>query len=180
MHKIFYKNKKGFTLIEMLVSVSIIALMAGLYLANYRDTSKNSSLALAAQKLAGDIRLAQNYSLGLKERDGVLPESGWGVNFVKGDNYYTIFSDLNEGSYMMEVGEEFNRVNLPRGVTIDSISIGDSVDLENELDVVFLPPDPSVYINRINNTKAILSIKDKRGETKSILVNFFGLIEVID
>ena len=62
-----FKSYAGFTLIELMVSVSIVALVSGIFLVNYHSANKQSELSMSAQKLVSDIRLAQSYSLGSKE-----------------------------------------------------------------------------------------------------------------
>ncbi len=178
------KNLFGFTLIELMVSISIIAIISSMYLVNYRSANKATQLSLAMQKLSSDIRLAQNYSLGLVDFNGEIPEGGWGVHFNQGDNFYTIFADSFDdtiGSYTFDdSSEEFRKINLPKGVSIDSIAIGDTPDMESSLDIVFLPPNPTTYINGVDNTKAKITLKNTDNNTSDIEVNFFGLIDILD
>ena len=86
------KNNLGFTMVEMIVSIGIVAMIAGIFLANYRGSDRSNQLNLAAEELASNIRLAQSYSLGLVEFEGVTP-GAWGVNLKTGDDYYIIFAD---------------------------------------------------------------------------------------
>ena len=80
------KNLTGFTLIELLVSIFIIAIMSSIFLVNYHATNKRSELGMVKQKLASDIRLAQNYSLSDKEYEsGKTPKGGWGGHFGLAD-----------------------------------------------------------------------------------------------
>jgi len=179
-NKKIIKNKKGFTLIELMISVSIIAMISTLYLTNYQGANKQSQLSLATQKLASDIRLAQNYSLGLLDYEGDIPDGGWGINLKKGNDYYTIFADSGDGFYAFDDVEEYRRVDLPNGVIIDSLVVGDIPDPESNLDIVFLPPDPITYINAIDDTKVEITLKNIENSVSKIEVNFFGLIDVLD
>ena len=89
-----HKNKDffGFTLIELIVSISIITLITGAFLTNYHSTNKRSELANSAQKMASDIRLAQQFGLNTKQFSGAVPKGGWGAYFNKATPFfYTIF-----------------------------------------------------------------------------------------
>lgn len=177
------KNSAGFTLIELIVSISIIAMMSGLFLTNYHSTNKTSELRMTAQKLASDLRLAQNYSLGSKEYGGNMPAGGWGVHLdrVVSPNSYIIFAD-NDGNMQYDSGEgDVDKggmvVALPAGVSIQEINIGSPIDF---VDITFLPPDPMTNIwdgASTNNLISIVLTENSTNTTKAVEVNFFGLIE---
>ena len=99
--KNIFKNKSGMTLIELLVSISIIATMSTLYIVNVRSYNKSGDLINAAHELANNIRLAQNFALGLKEADfgsgPEMPGNGWGIYIKTPDPFYVIYavSDAN-------------------------------------------------------------------------------------
>lgn len=168
-------NIQGFTLIELLVSVFIIAMMSGLFMVNYHNTNKRSELGMIKQKLASDIRLAQNYSLGSKTYDGLnAPSGGWGVHFkINNPSEYIIFADKNNNqSY--STNEAIETKALPAGITIDSLS-----PIQGQaLDIVFLPPDPVTYINNSTITNAQIILRENiNNSTAAISVNSFGLID---
>ena len=57
------KRNRGFTLLEMLVALAIMAIIAVLIFANYRQGQKNYVLTQVAQRFVGDIREAQNMAV---------------------------------------------------------------------------------------------------------------------
>lgn len=176
-----YKNTKisGFTLIEVLISIGIIALLTGIFYANYRGAGIRTDLKGAAQKLANDIRLAQNFSLGTKEFNESTPSGGWGVYFdiVNYPDSYLIFADKNENfEYDEHNNEKYRTINLPANISLISLEIE---DLVNPANIVFLPPDPQVYINAQRNQNIQITIREIiNNTTKIIEVNFLGLIDV--
>lgn len=93
------KNKStlAFTIIEMLVVISIFMVVAGIILFNYRDFNTNATTNNVAQEIALTIRKAQSYSLGL-QAPGVLstlPVSGYGVRiFANLPDRVMFFSEL--------------------------------------------------------------------------------------
>lgn len=172
-------SDSGFTLLELLASIFIITAMSGLFIVNYHNTNKRSELSAAKQKLASDIRLAQNYSLGSKTYDGLnTPKGGWGAHFSLADpSHYIIFADKAEagfpnGNQTYGAGEAMETKTLPAGVTIDSLSPAGAVD------IVFFPPDPAIYVNGNINTNALITLKENvNNSTAAVSVNFFGLID---
>ncbi|MEI6596820.1 MAG: prepilin-type N-terminal cleavage/methylation domain-containing protein [bacterium] len=170
------KNLSGFTLIELLAVVSVVAIMSGIFMVNYHGTNKRSELVAVKQKLASDIRVAQNYSLGSKTYDGVnTPAGGWGAHFSLDDpTHYIIFADKNEpdGNKTYDAGEAIETKTLPAGITIDYLSPANTVD------IVFFPPDPITYINNSALASAQIRLKENiNNTTATVLVNFFGLID---
>lgn len=181
-------NKQGFTVVELVVSIAIISLVTAIFLVNYRSVNRRSDLTMMSQKMVTDIRMAQNYSLGLA-RYGLsgssnIPLGGWGVYFDLqnyGNNKYRIFADDNanliydEGEANLEYGAL--DVVLPENLIIESLSIGNSAN------VTFLPPDPITTIKSETNTHPQLDIVLKdlgSGSVKTVRINYLGLVEVID
>ena len=190
--KIFKNNKKsGFTLIELLVSLFIIALMTGIFLANYRQCERQSDLILTSQLLVSDIRFAQANALGLVMYEENIPDGGWGVYFDKNNpSQYIIFADTNENrSYDLgEADEEKGGMimNLPNDIEIIDLVVVDennNKSYPDELNVVFLPPMPKTFINEyyIENKRAIITLRQTTLEEEiQVKVNFAGLIEVYE
>lgn len=183
----------AFTMIEMIVSVSIIAIVTALFVSNYHDSNSRTDLTIAAQSLVADLHAAQNNTLGLTKYNDLLPGGGWGVHFEKDKNSYVIFADLDapeEVGYMkydpvIEGSTRYGArtVELAKGISLISLKTS---NLENQqVNVTFLPPDPQTNIYRVldNATSTALDIQlknEKTGELKTVRVNFLGLVEVID
>lgn len=180
--------KKGFSMIELIVTISVITLVTGIFIANYKSTNRRTDLVMTVQKLVADIRLAQNYSLGLARYGSSastnVPIGGWGVHFDLsnyGNNRYVIFAD-DDGNGLYSASEAdvslgAKIINLSENIRIKELSIG------NRVDITFLPPDPVTNItdgfSEFDNL--IITLEDVyTGDTKSAKINFLGLVEVID
>lgn len=72
-------NERGFSLIEMLLSVTIIGVLVGLSLPVYRSFQSSNDLDLTTQSVAEMLRRAQIYARGMKS------DSQWGVRVVAGN-----------------------------------------------------------------------------------------------
>lgn len=190
------KERPAFTLLEMIVSLSIIMLTSLLFIMNYQSGTRRTDLIMTAQGLVADVHYAQNNSLGLTRYGDDVPAGGWGINFNKEKNSYSIFADLdkpNTSGYLeFDPNSEFNRDNncreviLANGITIESIEIiknNKSVSTK-EANVTFLPPDPATNIYNVKTkekgSSMEIKLKDSLGSIKSIRINFLGLVEVID
>jgi prepilin-type N-terminal cleavage/methylation domain-containing protein len=184
----FFKFQKGFTMMELLVSVSIIALLMGIFITNYRGGSRQLELSLAAQKLASDIRLAQNKCLGSAEYNGAVPEGGWGIYFDKSVNNkrYLIFADLNNNK-LYDVGEatvDYGGMieDLPANISVDNLKF--NVSNTTRLDITFVPPDPTTNIYNSSFSPATTTLgsivlrESVNNSVSTVNVNSFGLIEV--
>ena len=193
------EEKAGFTLMEMVVSLSIITIITVLFIANYHSANRRTDLVMASQNLVADLHMAQNNTLGLVKyydtADGTIPAGGWGVNFDAANNRYTIFADLDAPSndpnsgYMKydqategQVKSGARVIQLPPQLQIAELKTGSNF-VDPAVNVTFLPPDPQTNIYRVGAgaTSTSLEIKLKElqsNTTKTIRVNFLGLIEV--
>ncbi|PLX21780.1 hypothetical protein C0584_01605 [Candidatus Parcubacteria bacterium] len=193
------KKKSGFSLIELVVSISIIAIISAIMIANYRSGGNSNELSVAAQNLVSEIRKAQAYSLSHREHNGTIyPTGGWGVRLTddtSGDLnknfifYYDIpdigpplrtqkFDQAIEKSYSSQIGHNVFVSNI----------ICDGVDTNAYFWVVFEPPEPKINFLRssdpsnttltegINTVEIVL--EHSSGKTKSIILNKFGLIDI--
>ena len=60
-------ERKGYTLVEILVVISIVGLLFGVGFVSYREFSRRQALAGAARQFGGDLRLAQELALAGKK-----------------------------------------------------------------------------------------------------------------
>jgi prepilin-type N-terminal cleavage/methylation domain-containing protein len=177
-------TRDGFTLLETIITLFIITLMLALFLTGYREGSRNTDLNFAAQKLASDLRTAQNNSLGSVYYGGAIPAGGWGIHFdTSAPTAYLLFADQNNDK-IYNAGEAVDAsggqtVVLPANVVIDTLNSGGGN--RAQLDVTFLPPDPLARIYWLTNassTAATITLRETtKGRIKTLNVNILGLIE---
>jgi len=151
------------------VVTGIIILLSALVLPNYRTGESQLALQRSANKLAQDIRRAQEMAMSAKEFEGVVPPGGYGINFQTNLTSYILFADLNNNK-VFDSGEAIETLSLERGVKISNLSPA------SPLTISFTPPDPTVNINP-SNSLAIITLSNN-GQTKIIKVNKAGLIYV--
>lgn len=89
-----HKHKRsGFTLLEVILVVGIIAIVGVAGLAFYRNFAKGNALEMAAKTIISDLVNAR--AKAMAGEDGVK----WGIHFVNGvDDYYELFSTPSDYS----------------------------------------------------------------------------------
>jgi prepilin-type N-terminal cleavage/methylation domain-containing protein len=171
-------NKKGFTLVEVLTSIFIIAILSAVILVNYRQSNRQYALLRSANKLAQDIRRAQQMAMTTKEYGGSIPPGGYGIYINTGDTSYILYADNNPadppgGNEIYEPGDFVTEtINFESGVSVQSVN-------PSPLSVNFKPPDPTTKISNgaseMNEGVITLTLQSK---TKTIKVNKSGLVWV--
>ncbi|OGD94077.1 hypothetical protein A2697_03670 [Candidatus Curtissbacteria bacterium RIFCSPHIGHO2_01_FULL_41_44] len=144
-----FKLKLGFSLIELLIVISIFGITASVITASFLNFERNQRLKNAALQLKNDLRLVQNNAL--SGNKGVVggtcnPTSpnpaillvGWYVILDAGlgsNDKYTISRDCNVSG--TEQSFDTKTVLLPRGVTISAIKYG--VFTKTSVNILFQP-----------------------------------------
>ena len=186
-------KKKGFTIIELLVVISIIAILSGIVLIDYRSGQQAFALQRTASKLAQDIRRAQEMAMSAGEctfcdlscsPNGV--PSGYMVVFTSNPNY-SIFAD--DGDKVFDSGDcniLGNPIPFEKGIVIDALS--SDLTFEPFLSITFTPPDPIVTICHGSASCSVssgwirLCIEGSDcldpSNTKTININTVGRIEI--
>jgi len=185
------KNNKGFTIVELIVTFSVITILAS-YMILYNKTNKSQIiLSLEQAKLVDAINTAKSLTLATYVENN--SSCGYGVYINYLNNSYEIFKygqppqtdckaiasssiDLSNSSYT-----KIKTTNLPKEVVFDNLK-------NNKLDVIFfIPPDPKTLIWRDDfqnpitendpNYEANIYLKTKGGfMSKTIKVNVMGQI----
>ena len=187
------RQKNGFSLIELIVVVTIIALISAIVLVNYRGGQERFALQRSTHILAQDMRHAQELAMRAENFHGTVSRGGFGVHLVSNTSSYILFADC-DGDRVFDVttdfttecansgrtgfgvrSEELEIRQLERGVIITSISPA------SPSTIVFIPPDPAILINNgvVTSTTITLGIMiDGVNVTSSVIVNNAGLIAI--
>jgi prepilin-type N-terminal cleavage/methylation domain-containing protein len=100
-------KRYGFTLVEMLLSITIITILAGLSLPIYQGFQHRNDLASSTQTIAETLRRAETYAR------AVNADSQWGVNFQA--STVTLFSGTSYAARNAALDETFA---LPANITL--------------------------------------------------------------
>ncbi len=178
-----YSTRKGFTLVELLVTIGIFIFMTSVVLAKYRSFSTNSDFANAVEGIVLSLREAQVYGVGSKTAGGSIvcppsPDSAFNCAYgiylskISGKNgSYIIFIDTNKDG-LYSAGEPIvQTINLwdPSEIWISEIMVNNTNT--DTLAVTFKRPNPDAMINGgLNNTSAKIILKKGVAQTNSSVI----------
>lgn len=142
-----FAARRGFTIIELIVTASIIAVISLLVVVNFRNYSQKSSLDHETERLSSILRQANIHALTGMIVNGVRP-AGFGLHLSNCHSHcsYFIFADI-DGDYIYSNGVDTIAQRL--GVIEDNISMT-SFTPDNGLgylDVTFSTPRGDIYFN---------------------------------
>ncbi len=200
---------RGFTLIELMVSVAIMVTMTTLLLYNYPESAVRITLINSIHSVALLVREAQVRGSAIDSVNSTL--GGYGVKIAIPANDTTpskaiLFGDTISGglsSYGLPIGnalyetspidETKSTVTLPNRYNITKICVGQSpstcTTLSNSYVIIsFVRPDslPYIYLNgskTINYSRACIEMQSPRapavGHTRAVEVYSSGMIRTI-
>lgn len=143
------RNTQGFSIIELMVTVGIFAMITSILLARNSRFDDETLLQSAAYEVALSVRQTQSFGINVRGQGGVF-DKPYGVYFEKGSASYRQFLDSNDDGFFTE-GEMIEEYTLGRGYTIARIcafsSITPSCETEEDaVSVLFRRPDPEAII----------------------------------
>ncbi len=106
-------EKKGYTLIEILIVLVIMGLLFAAGYANYRDFSRRQQVISAMRALRSDLRLAQEQAIEGKKPPGCTILNGYKFS-VQSPNLYEIDASCTSGDIMVRT------IPVPTGITIST------------------------------------------------------------
>lgn len=179
-------EKKGFTLIELMVTIGIMVIINGVIFFNYPKVMANLALRRTADEIALTARQAQAYAMAAKSEGSELPS--YGVHFDTGtptsiilfadkngnDSYQNCVADVCAYTFEIQTKDEISSLSC-------SGSSGSSCN--NNVDIVYSRQSPVSKINWDGTNgwdSTIITIKAHRDPnmTKTIIINKNGYISV--
>ncbi len=171
---------KGFTLVELLLSISIIGVITGMMMANFRGGQRSTEVRLASEILVDQIRSVQTSSLSgrlvsvcsggsfnlrvCEPKNPVVSctggscqkrvPTGYGIRFTTSpETSYLLFYDT-DGDWRYDAGEDLATVPYVVGnnVRLTASSAG------TPLDLVYTPPYGQVYVNGSSSGTPIVTL----------------------
>lgn len=193
-------NSSSFTTVELLVSISMILILTGMFLLNYQFQGKFRDLTDANHIILQRIREVQNMTISqsrLPTGCGGDTLTSYGVFYKKDQDFFDIFAEKDEAgtvgylTYNLSnpnnctcAGDDecIERILIPATIKISRIRI-DTNDY-NDGWVNFLLNDLSVIIKGDNNFKSMeveTCIKsDCVASVKRVIINNKGMAEIQD
>lgn len=105
----------GYTLIEVLVAISILSLLFLAGMASYREFSRRQALVSVVRQVKADLRLTQQYAIASKKPAGCTVLDGYYFRVVPSDRYRISY-------YCDPTATLEKEVVLPSGITISGLA----------------------------------------------------------
>jgi prepilin-type N-terminal cleavage/methylation domain-containing protein len=182
---------KGFTILELIVSLAIFAMMTALVLSKYGNFNQNILLTNLAYDVALTVRNAQSYGLNVKSSTRTANDFSkpYGVYFSKAaspaNTTIIFFTDTNSNDvYTAGTDAIIQSTTITRGSIVSAICVynnGACTDVDN-VSVVFRRPDPSAIIKvtsgGISYANLRITLRAIDNTTKVVIVNSTGQVSV--
>ncbi len=157
---IYHRKAGGFTMVEVVVMMSIVTVISGIVLVSFTGLHEGAALNRSARELALAIRRAQNMSLAVTQIEtpfaGPRIPPAIGIRFEQGAGTYFVFGDFNrDNRYGGELVEDERDVRITGdavfegNVKIKSVAYHDAFNNRQQvpvLYVVFAAPEAAVTL----------------------------------
>ncbi len=194
-------SSRGFTLVELLVSIGIFTLITTVSVFSYADFNSNVLLTNLAYEVALSVRQAQFYGITVKQSVSAENfDSGYGVHLTKNAMSYTLFEDGKGSGSLNHVYEEdadpdndeaLETYSVQKGNFISKLCTKGSGSLDctlTSLDLSFVRPNPETYVAfstdagqallDLTKTTSIICVASPRGTLRKVTVESTGQISV--
>lgn len=185
---LFSRSVRAFSLIELLVAVSIFVVISTVILTNHSRFNSSVLLGALAYDIALSIREAQVFGTSVREFDSSF-QVGYGMRFSDATSY-AFFVDTNMNyAYDDGIDSIIRTYSVGRGHTIayfcgtstEGVEECSHTDGITNLNVVFFRPDPDAFIT--SNEPGIYSsgkivVSSPSGDTRSVTIASTGQISV--
>lgn len=188
-------SQQGFTLIELIVSMSVLAILSTIVFYRSRSGERNLALRRSAQVVFQSINQAASNTLSSKNHDGTVSQGGYGVHFEVGDGFVTLFADCNNDQTFNATGTAASCVespdiepNYPETSHVNElepfiqVSALQGDDVVNPLDITFVPPNAIALMKPLllTENEAMIEIENtQEGSVIQIYVNKAGATRMV-
>ncbi len=179
-------KKNGFTIVEILVTLSIMAMLSGILIIYGRSSEKQLLLFRDQAKIVNAILKAKSLALNTYSKDGA--PCAYGVHFDSVKKEYRIFKDLDSNGSNLDCSATADRIYSsspsPNSEDLNPPiveTLGQNLSFKEPLaatDIIFIPPDNNAIItpDPSPQTQINIEITNPEGIAKKIKINVFGQV----
>lgn len=197
------KSNRAFTLVELIVVLSIIIVITGVVLTNQGQFNRTLILSNTAYDIALSLRSAQTFGVSSRAR-GTVYNAGYGLHFSNGSSpsSYILFADTSPpASCSTPNCKPGNKIYTSDDTLVQAYDIGNGITINNfcassisggicktaaapysgglsSLDIVFARPNPSasIFADGSSYTDACLELVSPQGGARYVSVAASGQI----
>ncbi|MDD2807462.1 MAG: hypothetical protein PHW95_03015 [Patescibacteria group bacterium] len=146
----FFLNRRGFTLIDLLVAATVVIIMLSFGLARFRTGQFSNELDVSTKQLSDGVSTVRNYNLaGRTLVNSSLPDGGYGVRFdLASPDKFKLFAVVNAAAEILPKGTStLSGVDLKSFCGLNKATVttlpcqGASWNnIGNYLEIIFTPP----------------------------------------
>jgi prepilin-type N-terminal cleavage/methylation domain-containing protein len=186
------KTQKGFTLVELLVSLAIFTVITTVAVVNNSQFNSSILLTNLAYEVGLSVRQAQFYGIAVRKNAADNFDAGYGVHFDLSDpRTYYLFEDTTIDHICDPLTEcalnnlvesfKLNKGNYISRICVDESTCTDSDNFQ-KVDISFVRPNPDAFITIDsvigNYSKAEICIASPSGTKRRVIVESTGQIAV--
>lgn len=174
-------SDKGFTMVELLISISIIVIISSIAVFNQQRFSEVMAISNVAYDVAITLRQAQVYALsGWQPNLFTEPYvPSYGIRFSQGSSSFQLMADTNNNGTLNQVIEN---LTLQRGVVVSDLCLanqsGGCVQSAPNLSVYFIRPRAQAFFSLSGGQNALITLQSPNGLEKGIFITESGQILV--
>jgi len=187
LSSVLNRNNRGFTIVELIITTSILIIVTTLIFANYPKFRENVSLKKTAQEIALSVRRAQTYGLSVREfkqGTGIFP--GYGVHFdITFPDSFVLFADVNGNNVYDGASEDVESLKIQTNERLSGLCANEKTPPSagcgfSKIDIIFFRPKPFVTIKADGSGffDGEIKIISPRGQIKTIVILSSGQISV--
>lgn len=180
-------KQDGVTLVEVMVVITIIAILTGIAVADFPSIRMQLSLSRAEHILYQDLKQAQDLSGSgsqINVNGNMITPSGYGIYFdleSLGRKRYIIYADLNNNHQYDNSNKDYVVKEVDFAIIEPGIIINNITNASTKFSINFSPPNFKTTITNLlenkNNVQIELASEKYALSKRIILVNIAGLIE---
>ena len=147
----FHRNHQGFSLIELMLSISIVMVIVVVGFTNFRKSEQTSVLEGEGERLSASMKEAEIKALAGEFVEGTQVRPPYGIYIALPDEYYLFGDTLPAGNpdFIYTGGDTIVR-RMKTAPTVQLSGVGTSY--------VFSPPLVEVYVNGTKGVSGTITL----------------------
>lgn len=169
------RNLGGFTMIEILIVIATVSILSAAVLLYGRQSESQLILFKEQSRLVSEIYRAKAFSVETYNESSV--PCGFGIHFTA-PRTYVLYKDIAADCSLSN--KSYSSLDTDEVVTSNTLDAATSFGTLPVSDILFVPPDPTVFIDGVANFSgtAVIAIISEIGARLNVKINGAGQISI--